>query len=340
MTDQTLQKQMRCPTLAELPPPPPGKTGWPWTEECVRFPDLRPDGTPWPRISIVTPSYNQGQYIEETIRSILLQGYPDIEYMIMDGGSTDESIEVISRYDPWLSHWESERDRGQAHAINKGLNIATGEWFQFINSDDVLLTGTLARVGNSSACIDAWCARVIEFDGSGNEFIVSNHGISAHSLLVGRRRTDQCSWHQPGVFMRRKILNEVGGFPESLVYTFDLVATVNYFESVKKVEETDHIATAFRIHSSSKTSTLNTIYQIESAKAREILAASLKGKTLRSIAADAAFEWNFRRIVSRASLQDGLLKYSNSNLKLAAKRPSLYAKLLIERIKYPITKDG
>jgi cellulose synthase/poly-beta-1,6-N-acetylglucosamine synthase-like glycosyltransferase len=86
---------MRCPNLADLPPPPPGQTGWPWTEECQQLPDARPDGTPWPRISIVTPSYNQGQYIEETVRSILLQGYPNLEYMVMDGGSTDGSVEIM-----------------------------------------------------------------------------------------------------------------------------------------------------------------------------------------------------------------------------------------------------
>src|SRR5262245_19754812 len=110
---------MQCPTLPELPPPPLGKTGWPWTVETQRLPAVRPDGSTWPRISIVTPSYDQGQFIEETIRSVLLQGYPDLEYIVIDGGSTDGAVDIIRKYAPWLTYWTSEPDHGQAHAINK-----------------------------------------------------------------------------------------------------------------------------------------------------------------------------------------------------------------------------
>ena len=117
---------MRCPTLAELPPPPAGKSGWPWTFETRRLPPTRSDGLAWPRISVVTPSYDQGQFIEETIRSVLLQGHPDIEYVIINRGSADQSVEIIRRYEPWLTYWVSEKDRGQAHAINKGFSRTTG----------------------------------------------------------------------------------------------------------------------------------------------------------------------------------------------------------------------
>ena len=94
---------MRCPILTDLPSPPPSRTGWPWTEGSPQLPDTMPDGSPWPRVSIVTPSYNQGQFVEETIRSVLLQGYADLEYLIIDGGSTDDSARIIRRYEPWLA---------------------------------------------------------------------------------------------------------------------------------------------------------------------------------------------------------------------------------------------
>ena len=112
---------MRCPTLKELPPSEAGKTGWPWTEESPQLPDNMPDGSPCPKISIVTPSLNQGQFIEETIRSVLLQGYPNLEYIIIDGGSTDGSVDIIKKYEKWLAYWITEPDRDQGHAINKGF---------------------------------------------------------------------------------------------------------------------------------------------------------------------------------------------------------------------------
>jgi glycosyltransferase involved in cell wall biosynthesis len=122
--------------LCELPPPPAGRSGWPWTEETPPLGDAMPDGTAWPRLSVVTPSYNQGRFIEETIRSVLLQGYPDLEYLIIDGGSSDQTLEIIHRYEPWIAAWVSEKDRGQTDALNKGFRRATGLFVGWQNSDD------------------------------------------------------------------------------------------------------------------------------------------------------------------------------------------------------------
>lgn len=130
--------------ITDLPPPPPGRTGWPWTEGPSGPPDH--DTRIRPRISLITPSYGQAAFIEETIRSVLLQGYTNLEYIIIDGGSADGTVDIIKKYAPWIAHWTSEPDRGQSDAINKGLVHATGEWVNWLNSDDYLLPGALSRL--------------------------------------------------------------------------------------------------------------------------------------------------------------------------------------------------
>lgn len=99
-----------------------------------------------PRISIVTPSFNQGKFLEETILSVLDQNYPNLEYFVMDGGSTDNSVEIIQKYASRLTYWESKPDRGQSHAINKGFRMATGELVAWVNSDDLFTPGALFEV--------------------------------------------------------------------------------------------------------------------------------------------------------------------------------------------------
>ena len=131
---------MICPRLADLPEVPSDRKGWPWTKEYVEGAgDL--EGQDWPKLSVVVPSYNQGAFLEETLRSILLQGYPDLELFVMDGGSDDESVATIEKYGNWIEWWVSGKDGGQAAAINKGFERATGEILNWINSDDVFCPG-------------------------------------------------------------------------------------------------------------------------------------------------------------------------------------------------------
>lgn len=120
--------------------------GWPWD---VQTPPRQVDPSAWPLITLVTPSYQQGEFIEETLRSVLLQNYPCLEYVVLDGGSTDASPAVIECYRPWLSYARSARDRGQAHAINLGFSLGSGQIFAWLNSDDFLLPGALWRVAEA-----------------------------------------------------------------------------------------------------------------------------------------------------------------------------------------------
>jgi glycosyltransferase involved in cell wall biosynthesis len=98
-----------------------------------------------PKITIVTPSYNQGEFLEETINSVLGQSYPNLEYFVVDGNSTDQSLQILEKYSSRLTWWISEADKGQSDAINKGLKRATGDIITWINSDDLLFPGHLKK---------------------------------------------------------------------------------------------------------------------------------------------------------------------------------------------------
>src|SRR5512144_267523 len=112
---------MRSPLLTELPAPPSNKKGWPWTINAPVLTPNQPDGLPWPSITVVTPSYNQRAFVEETIRSVLLQGYPNLEYILMDGGSTDGTMAILERYRPFFRCLRIAPDGGQAAAIANGF---------------------------------------------------------------------------------------------------------------------------------------------------------------------------------------------------------------------------
>lgn len=213
---------MACARLSELPAPPPAETGWPWTQESLRVCDTMADGESWPRISIVTPSYNQGRFIEEAIRSVLLQGYPNLEYIIIDGGSTDSTLEVIYKYERWLSDWVSEEDKGQADAINKGWRMSTGDILAWINSDDTYCLEALAAVAeifssNKDMVLVSGAANTTDVQGKRVLFTKKSPDIDPYAMLkhCGGVPT------QPSVFFRRKVLDEVGFLNTSLHLVMD-----------------------------------------------------------------------------------------------------------------------
>lgn len=173
-----------------------------------------------PRITIVTPSFNQGAYLRETIESVLGQDYPNLEYIVIDGGSTDGSVDIIRQYETRLAYWVSEKDRGQSHALNKGFQRATGEWLNWLNSDDVLFPGALHAI---AAAV------------SRNNGLDLVSGINAVGDERGRIR--RCNmpaspwlWHprhclmaagQQSTFFRRDTYCRVGGLNEQLHLRMD-----------------------------------------------------------------------------------------------------------------------
>ncbi|MFH1876126.1 MAG: glycosyltransferase family 2 protein, partial [Candidatus Omnitrophota bacterium] len=252
---------MRSPTLQELPPPPEGKTGWPWTAKSPQLPETMPDGSPWPRISIVTPSYNQGKFIEETIRSVLLQGYPDLEYIIIDGGSSDESVAIIKKYAPWLSYWISESDNGQAHAINKGFSRATGTTIGWLNSDDTYLSGVFRAIAeyfsvhHDRQVVFGDCHAV---DECGNVISVWKGHFSNRRDLIRwwkRERVTGPIWIlQPSVFFSRDARARTGFLDESLYYVLDYEFWIR-LSGVYKFFYIEHTLSTYRLHSTSKSVT-------------------------------------------------------------------------------------
>lgn len=241
-------------SLAMLPPPPPGKTGWPWTEQPAPLPERMPDGAAWPRISIVTPSYNQAQYIEETIRSVLLQGYPNLEYIVMDGGSSDASAEVIRKYAPWLAYWASEKDRGQAHAINKGFERSTGDLIAWLNSDDTLLPGALKLFGTEHHAQPGavLCAGIVQATDTGEVVrTVLPQGVSlANMVRIWQAQT--MHWGQPATYIPRKLYELVGGVDEGLRYVFDRDWMCRLLRAAP-ARFIPTVAASFRLHQASKT---------------------------------------------------------------------------------------
>lgn len=240
---------MSFPALSELIPP--GKTGWPWTQKTPEIPENIADEFEWPRITIVTPSYNQGEFIEETILSVLWQSYPNLEYIIIDGGSTDESVEIIKKYEKYLTYWVSEPDRGQSHAINKGFVRCTGEIVAWLNSDDCFNEGILYKI-----------ARIFIQKPETNLITCPVRRVTAEAKEITITYTpstafqDIFKWSdympQAGVFFRKKLLDKVGYLDESLQMQMDYDLWFRFAKETNFFHCQD-IAASIKIHPEAKT---------------------------------------------------------------------------------------
>lgn len=217
----------------------------------------------WPKISIVTPSYNQGEFIEETLDSVLSQGYPDLEYFVVDGGSSDKSVEIIKKYEKHLTWWVSEQDEGQSHAINKGLKRCSGDIVNWINSDDYYEPGALRTVAKAfmENDVDMACFRANVF-GLQNR-ISRGTDIYPENLAkaIAFSRIDQ-----PETFFSRKAFKEMGLLNESLHYCMDKEWLLRYFLLFgnKRVAKCDDIILNFRYHEASKSVSEQEKFQVES----------------------------------------------------------------------------
>ncbi|MCK4830610.1 glycosyltransferase, partial [bacterium] len=235
-------------------------TGWPWTEESSQLPGIMPDGSPWPKVSIVTPSLNQGQFIEETIRSVLLQGYCDLEYIIIDGGSTDGAIEIIKKYEKWLTYWVSEKDHGQAHAINKGLKQSKGSLAAWLNSDDLYLPRALYSVSilfSAHQKVDMIYGDIQNINEKGELIRI----VSGHKLNF-RKRVRWMFIPQPSCFWRANLFKKIGYLNETYNYIFDLEYWIRAAIHAQ-IMYSQILLANFRIHKNAKTQKNNRLIAFE-----------------------------------------------------------------------------
>jgi glycosyltransferase involved in cell wall biosynthesis len=207
-----------------------------------------------PRISIVTPSFNQGQFLEDTILSVIGQHYPNLEYIVLDGGSSDNSIEIIKKYEKHLAYWVSEKDNGQSSAINRGFNMASGDILAWLNSDDMYLPGTLAYVAShfdltQPQVVFGNCLHINEenFKWAWGSDVKGDH--ETKDLLL----TDYII--QPSCFFGRAAWQQVGLLDESLVYGFDWEWFIRAKKAGVNFQPIERYLSVYRIHGAHKSGT-------------------------------------------------------------------------------------
>lgn len=204
-----------------------------------------------PKISIVTPSYNQGDFIEETILSVLNQDYDNIEYIIIDGGSTDQTVDIIKKYEDRLTYWVSEKDNGQTDAINKGFAMATGDIIAWINSDDVYCDGAFKAVQEffqQNFYAHAVVGNGLFMNAEGEVYVRKHPNISRWL-----EKNAMMSVFQPSTFLKRAILKDSGFLNED----FQMMMDMEWFCRINRKHEfhvIDKDISKFRWHAASKSS--------------------------------------------------------------------------------------
>ncbi|MFQ5480962.1 MAG: glycosyltransferase family 2 protein [Thermodesulfobacteriota bacterium] len=210
-----------------------------------------------PRISIITPSYNQGHFIEDTIRSVLDQRYPDLEFIVMDGGSTDETISILKKYGDDIK-WVSEPDEGQSHAINKGLAMATGDIVAYLNSDDLYEKGVLKKVASffmlnpDSMWLTGRCRIIDEKEREFRGFIAKykNFLLARYNYNILLITNFIC---QPATFFRREVIEELGVFDVTEHRVMDYEYWLRIGKKYRPGIINENLA-CFRVYQESKTS--------------------------------------------------------------------------------------
>jgi glycosyltransferase involved in cell wall biosynthesis len=239
------------PSLQDLPAPPPGKVGWPWTERAAA-PSAEPSGAAL-GISVVMPSYQQGAFLEEAIRSVLLQGHGKLELIVQDGGSTDASVEILRRYEPWLAFWTSAKDGGQAAAINAGWRRARYELLTWLNSDDLLLPGWARRTTEAfaaDAALDFTICDILVADlDRGTEHVFRTSEPTLERMIT-RWLSD---FAQQGTAMRRRVLERCGQLDPDLHYTMDLEYWQRTLAAGCTYRRIPEPLASFRMHRDAKT---------------------------------------------------------------------------------------
>ncbi len=255
--------------MRPLPDPPAERSGWPWTREAGPVSTETDPGADWPRITVVTPSFNQAEFIEETIRSVLLQGYPNLEYIVIDGGSTDGSVEIIEKYSPWLTYWCSKPDRGQSHAINKGFERSDGEILGWINSDDIFYPGAFQAVAEGLSDADLFLGGMVKvrLEGAGHveeKRSTPFKGQPIHHLRILKRRPrHDFHFYQPSLFWKRRLWEKAGPLDERYHYVMDVEWCNRALAQGARVSLSDRPLARFLLHDDSKSVALEERFSAE-----------------------------------------------------------------------------